>query len=154
MFARSCGSIIERFPLQIYGAALVFCPTRNVIRRRYWEESPRFIKRVAGIRDVWDGCLQTLEGHTDIVRTVTFSPDGKVLASASHDNTIWLWDTATGAHVQTLEGHIGPVFAVAFSPNGETIASASRDKTVRLWETSTGKPKNTLEGHSGIVRTV
>ena len=52
---------------------------------------------------------------------MAFSPDGKTLASASYDETIRLWDTATGAHRQTLEGHGGGVNAVAFSPDGKTL---------------------------------
>src|SRR5580692_550576 len=76
-------SIIERAPLQTYGAALVFRPKRNEIRTRHWKERLSFIKSVEGIREGWNPCLQTLEGHRDRVNAVAFSPDGKVIASAS-----------------------------------------------------------------------
>jgi WD40 repeat protein len=69
---------------------------------------------------------------------VAFSPDGKILASASVDETVRLWDSATGAARRTLEGHSGSVYAVAFSPDGKMLASASNDKTVRLWDSATG----------------
>ncbi|KAK4456332.1 WD40-repeat-containing domain protein, partial [Cladorrhinum samala] len=69
----------------------------------------------------------------------------------SLDNTIRLWDAATGTHQQTLEGHSGYVYTVAFSPDGKTLASGSEDNTIRLWDAATGTHQQTLEGHSGSV---
>ena len=70
--------------------------------------------------------------------------------SGSRDQTIQLWDVATGALLQTLEGHTDSVTSVAFSPNGKQVVSGSDDQTVRLWDTATGALLQTLEGHTHI----
>jgi WD40 repeat protein len=82
-----------------------------------------------------------LTGHNGVVRRVTFSPDGNLMASASWDNTIRLWNTSDPNNPQPvgqpLRGHTGFVTWVAFSPDGMTLASSSGDKTVRLWNLDT-----------------
>ena len=83
--------------------------------------------------------------------TTSSSPDGKLVASASADGTIRLWDSATGAARRTLEGHSDWVMAVAFSPDGKLVASASSDRTVRLWDSATGAVRCKLKGHLGRV---
>src|SRR5262249_17325080 len=88
-----------------------------------------------------------LTGHRSIVRRVTFSPHGHLLASASWDNTIRLGDTAEPNTPrpwgQPLGGHTSVVPSFAFSPDGKTLASSSMDNTVRLWDLTT--PTNVKE---------
>ncbi|MBW4446485.1 MAG: CHAT domain-containing protein [Spirirestis rafaelensis WJT71-NPBG6] len=95
-----------------------------------------------------------LQGHSESVNSVAFSPDGKTLASGSSDKTIKLWDVATGSPKQTLTGHSEWVNSVAFSPDGKTLASGSGDKTIKLWDVATGKLSQTLTGDRNLVFSV
>lgn len=98
--------------------------------------------------------LKTLQGHTNGVWSVKFSPDGTLLASGSVDQTVRLWDVATGECLNILEGHTNWVRSVKFSPDGTLLASGSYDQTVRLWDVCTGQLLHTLEGHTSGVWSV
>lgn len=88
------------------------------------------------------------------VQSVAFSPDDMLLASASGDSTITIWDVKTGNEVKTLEGHTDVVKTVHFSPNGLQLASGSWDHSIRIWDVASGGCQQILTGHSNRVRSV
>ena len=136
-------SILEIAPLQIYSSALLFAPEKSLVRKELKGQMPDWISGKTTRRKYWSQELQTLEGHSSEVHVVVFSPDGKLLASASYDDTIRLWDSSTGATLYILEGHFARINYVVFSPDGKLVAS-SDDYTIRLWDSSTGAMLQTL----------
>ena len=96
-----------------------------------------------------------LEGHMDAVTSLSFSPDGKWLASASSDKTIRIWDAATGKTIYTLTGHTGAVTSLSFSSDGKWLASGSQDTSIILWDVATGQKIGApLTGHKDGVNSV
>ena len=93
-------------------------------------------------------------GHTLTVTGAAFSPNGRLLATGSIDETIVLWEVATGRELRTLRGHTWAVADVAFSPDGRFLASGSADKTVKLWDVASGRELRTFTGHSRVVELV
>ncbi|KAI3465299.1 hypothetical protein Pfo_021962 [Paulownia fortunei] len=106
-----------------------------------------------------DTCLLDLKEHSKEIYTVRWSPTGPgtnnpnqqlVLASASFDSTIKLWDVDAGRLLHSLNGHGDPVYSVAFSPNGEYLASGSLDKCMHIWSVKEAKIVKTFSGNGGI----
>jgi WD40 repeat protein len=92
--------------------------------------------------------LAALPGHEGMIWSVTFSSDGKTLASGSVDHTVKLWDAVTGRLRSTLR-HTGPVHCVCFSPDGRLVAAAGLDGNVKIWDIALGTVKQTLPGPNG-----
>lgn len=92
--------------------------------------------------------------HSSAVEAVACSSDGLVLATGATDQTVRLWEVATGKQIRCLEGHRGAVHTVAISPDGKTIASGSEDQTIRLWSAATGQELHRLGGNQGPVYSV
>lgn len=87
----------------------------------------------------------TFIGHSEAVASVAISPDGQSVASASHDQTIKLWNLQTGKLTRTVYGHTQPVLSVAMSPDGQQIVSGSLDETIKQWSLSTGQQIRSLK---------
>ncbi|WJX95111.1 WD40 repeat-containing protein hos15 [Trifolium repens] len=103
--------------------------------------------------------LHDLKEHSKEIYTIRWSPTGPgtnnpnkklILASASFDSTVKLWDVELGKLIYSLNGHRHPVYSVAFSPNGEYIASGSLDKSLHIWSLKEGKIVRTYAGSGGI----
>jgi len=98
--------------------------------------------------------VKVLKGSGERVRSLVFSPNGRMLYSAGEGKVIRVWDVAQAMNLESLSGHRLGVEELALSPNGAVLASASRDGTVRLWDTTRRAPLATLRGHKGEVRSV
>jgi WD40 repeat protein len=94
-----------------------------------------------------------LLGHAGCVWSLAFSPDGKILASGSSDQTIRLWDITNRHCLRILSGHDSWVLSVAFSPDGKILASSSADQTIRLWDITTGECIK-IFGHQGFISSI
>jgi WD40 repeat protein/serine/threonine protein kinase len=112
-------------------------------KRRHWEW--RYLE---------EGLPRVLAGHAGWVSSVSFSPDGRRLASGSHDSTVRVWDLAGGGAPCVLKGHEGLATSVSFSPDGRHLASGSADSTVRVWDLAGGGAPCVLKGHTDGVWSV
>ncbi|MGA1794892.1 MAG: eIF2A-related protein [bacterium] len=93
----------------------------------------------------------TAEGHTAEVTIVVFSPNGKRIATGSHDKTARIWNAITGHQLHVLQGHTASIIMAAFSHDGTYIVTSSLDKTARIWDAATGRQLHILEGHTDFV---
>lgn len=114
---------IEEAPLQIYASVLLFSPTNNQVRRCFAGKELGWITTKPAVPAEWDACLQTLRVDNGEVNAVSFSSDGKLLATVSAYEIVKIWDVLSGACKQVLPDVRSDALSVAFSPNGKTLAS-------------------------------
>ncbi|UKZ64290.1 uncharacterized protein TrAtP1_005508 [Trichoderma atroviride] len=139
-------AIIDISPLQVYFSAIVFAPEQSIVKIKFRSELPVWLTVSPPVASKWDTCLQTLEGHRHAITSTAFSHDSKILASASYDKTIRIWDVITGICISTLKGHDSRVRSVAFSHNSKVLASAS-ESDIRLWDAANGICTSVLIDH-------
>ncbi|MEE1093916.1 MAG: TIR domain-containing protein, partial [Bacteroidales bacterium] len=106
------------------------------------------------LRQSWESNSGIFEGHSYFVNSVSWSPDGRYLASGSWNKTVIIWDANSGEKLKTLEGNSGYVYSVSWSPDGKYLASDSDDNTVIIWDVKNGEKLKSLKGHSDGVLSV
>lgn len=95
-----------------------------------------------------------LVGHSDAIVWAEFSPDDRLIATASWDTTIRIWDAANGNPIQILTGKHGQLWEASFSPDGKLIAAGTGDRQIRIWNIESGKLLHTLQGYKGWIRSL
>ncbi|KIM25799.1 hypothetical protein M408DRAFT_33532, partial [Serendipita vermifera MAFF 305830] len=138
-FMSAFASPISQSVPHIYLSALPFAPRGFGVSRSYVTRYPRTLRIRQGGLQNWPAIQHILSGHTSFVNSVSFSPNGRRIASGSDDHTIRVWDAETGATVVgPLQGHTDSVQSISFSPDGKRIVSGSRDSSLRVWDAETG----------------
>ena len=156
-FVASSHTAISRSAPHIYISALPFAAKDSLVYQDFSSLCTGIVSVTTyGINRHEGRLVALLTAHGDAVNSVTYSPDGRLLASGSNDSTVRITDTQTGEEaIKPLEGNDGRVFSVAFSPNGLFLISGGEGKVVHVWNALTGRiVLPPLRGHSGWIRSV
>ncbi|KAF7970733.1 hypothetical protein HWV62_23190, partial [Athelia sp. TMB] len=148
-------AISESAP-HIYLSALPFSPMNSLISKQYLRQYPGVLRLLSGSLGDWPSQWKMIEGHSDWVRSVSFSPDGKHILSCSDDGSIRTWDAETSETAAgTFIGHNNLCFSASYSPDGRRIVSGSTDRTIRISDALTGEAvAGPFEGHTEIINSV
>lgn len=140
----------SKLNIETHIAQLAIAPDMSSLAIAFRENSsPRWQLQV--LQTSGGKLLHKLEGHTDDISSIVYSPDGTMLASGSDDHTVRLWRIEDGTWLKTLKGHSENIAKVAFAPDGRTLASSSWDSTIRIWQTDDGTLLYTMEGDNRIA---
>ena len=143
--------------LSVLGGSHPFVPQGSILRLYFHGTFSGHISKLTtpGLTDLdvkWPS-LTELE-HPGRIMSVTFSPNGGYLASASDDKLIRIWNVDNAMTSRVFNGHTNLVTSIAFSPDSRYLASASDDKSVRIWDVDTGMTSRILNGHTDSVASV
>ncbi|KAM0427431.1 hypothetical protein ACHAQK_012028 [Fusarium lateritium] len=138
------GSIIEQYPLQIYGSLLFFSPVASKVRQLFWHQRIPTSGKIQGIERDWDARIQSFENMLGPVEHLAFSPNGHLLAFALDDRsfdkrTIELRNIVTGTTVHSFESSEKSIKAIAFSTDRHVFASAYDNGNIRILTMKTGQ---------------
>ncbi|MBL8295023.1 MAG: winged helix-turn-helix domain-containing protein [Bryobacterales bacterium] len=145
----------EEFGAQLTGRLLAFRddPVIAIFLEQFRSTTPR-----PWLCPLWPsltgpgwGTQRILEGHSDAIRAVAITPDGKRAISGSRDNTLRVWDLEGRQAPRVLEGHTNAIRAVAITADGTRAISGSEDRTLRVWDLEGQQAPRVLEGHTGQI---
>ncbi|KUL83182.1 hypothetical protein ZTR_10107 [Talaromyces verruculosus] len=142
---------IENAPLQVYASALVFSPTKSLIRELFKGEEPNWIVSKPKLEENWGALVLTLENQDEMIAFVAFSADGQWIVSASYGSIIKVWDTSTGACISSFKDNEQPSMFKALMTDGQKVASVSTNGIINIWSVATGACMPALDAFDGEI---
>lgn len=145
--------IIRREPVETYGTALTFCPTKSKIKELFWgRQQIPLLKSVKGIPNDWDfSLIQELHGHTRWVSGVAYSCDGRLASFSKWDGSVRLWDLNTAREAKVFCTGLTGIMNITFTQDGKQLMAVWTDGVVKLWNLATGEETEIHTGHSRRV---
>ncbi|KAH7914876.1 WD40-repeat-containing domain protein [Hygrophoropsis aurantiaca] len=144
---------ISQSALQVYYTGLPFTPSSTLVGKTFQRELRGAVTILSGQWDQWDASIRAIS-LTGSIQSIAFSPDGKLLASASDCEGVQLWNAVTGVNVANLDPGEKPSCAVRFSPSGAYVAVGCGDGSVTMWDSLTGQVIINDDEHDEPIKSV